>query len=63
VVAERLPEPHAADVEPELMRPPLESGVVRQLSRRFGDAQAEHGFAAQTLDAVDAADEVDEDDR
>jgi hypothetical protein len=62
VVRDRLPESDTADVEPQLVRPALKAAVVRELSVRDRDAEAEHRFAAHPLDPVDAAHQVDEDD-
>ena len=62
VVRGGLPEPRAADVQPQLVGPALEAGVRRQLSRRNRDAEAEHGLAAHPFDPFDAAHQVDEHD-
>ncbi len=60
VVCGGLPEPGAADVQPQLMQPALDAGVGRYSPWRNADAEAEHRLAAHAFDAFDAAHQVDE---
>ena len=63
VVGRRLPEPCAADVEPQLVCPALEAGVAATVARlESAMLHAEHGFAAEAFHAIDAAHQVDEHD-
>ena len=62
VVRRALPEPGAADVQPQLVQPALEAGVGGHVAWRNADAHAEHRLAAQAFDPFDAAHQVDEHD-